>query len=102
MHKVLHPRDGVDIVYASRKEGRRRLISIEDSVDASIQRLEGGGARGVMVNEWRCPWCNGYRRRKWIRRHEFKSWTRLIAFHIVLIPLRNGMNPIILPLAMGK
>ena len=35
----------------------------------------------------RCPWCNGYRRRKWTRRHEFKSWTRLIAFHIVLIPL---------------
>ena len=21
----------------------------------------------------RCPWCNGYRRRKWTRRHEFKS-----------------------------
>ena len=36
---------------------------------------------------WRCPWCNGYRRRKWTRRHEFKSWTRLIAFHIALIPL---------------
>ena len=34
-----------------------------------------------------CPWCNGYRRRKWTRRHEFKSWTRLIAFHIALIPL---------------
>ena len=31
---------------------------------------------------WRCPWCNGYRRRK----HEFKSW-RLIAFQIALIPL---------------
>ena len=28
-----------------------------------------------------CPWCNGYRRRKWTRRHEFKSWTRLIVFH---------------------
>ena len=28
-----------------------------------------------------------YRRRKWTRRHEFKSWTRLIAFHISLIPL---------------
>ena len=27
------------------------------------------------------------RRRKWTRRHEFKSWTRLIAFHIALIPL---------------
>ena len=35
----------------------------------------------------RCPWCNGYRRRKWTRRNEFKSWTRLISFHIALIPL---------------
>ena len=35
----------------------------------------------------RCPWCNGYRRRKWTRRHEFKSSTRLIAFHIALIYL---------------
>ena len=32
-------------------------------------------------------WCNGYRHRKWTRRHEFKSWTRLIAFHMALIPL---------------
>ena len=38
-------------------------------------------------NKRRCPWCNCYRRRKWTRRHEFKSWTRLIAFHIALIPL---------------
>ena len=36
---------------------------------------------------WRCPWYIGYRHRKWTRRHEFKSWTRLIAFHIALIPL---------------
>ena len=36
---------------------------------------------------WRCPWCSRYRRRKWTRRHEFKSWTTLIAFHIALIPL---------------
>ena len=35
----------------------------------------------------RCTWSNGYRRRNWTRRHEFKSWTRLIAFHIALIPL---------------
>ena len=33
------------------------------------------------------PWCNGYHRRKWTRRHEFKFWTRLVAFHIELIPL---------------
>ena len=35
----------------------------------------------------RCPWCSRYRRRKRTRRHEFKSWTRLIAFHKALIPL---------------
>ena len=40
----------------------------------------------VTENGW-CPWCNGYRHREWTRRHEFKSWTRLIAFHIALIPL---------------
>ena len=40
-----------------------------------------------MFTRWRCPWCNGYRCRIWTRRHEFKSWTRLIAFHIALIPL---------------
>ena len=40
MHKVLHPRDDVDRLYVSRKEGGRGLASIEDSVDASIQRLE--------------------------------------------------------------
>ena len=27
--------------------------------------------------------------RKGARRHEFKSWTRLIAFHISLIPLEK-------------
>ena len=40
MHKELHPKDDVDRQYVSRKEGGRGLASIEDSVDASIQRLE--------------------------------------------------------------
>ena len=40
MHKALHPRDDVDRLYVSRNEGGRGLVSIEDSVDASIQRLE--------------------------------------------------------------
>ena len=40
MHKALHPRDDVDRLYVSRKEGGRGLASIEDSVDASIQRRE--------------------------------------------------------------
>ena len=45
----------------------------------------------------RCPWCNGYRRRKWTRRHEFKSWMRLIVFSHSTNTLGKGMNPIILP-----
>ena len=40
MHKTLHPRDDVDRLYVSRKEGRSGLARIEDTVDASIQRLE--------------------------------------------------------------
>ena len=40
LHKALHPRDNVDRLYVSRKEGGRGLASIQDSVDASIQRLE--------------------------------------------------------------
>ena len=40
IHKALYPRDDVDRQYVSRKEGGRGLASIEDSVDASIQRLE--------------------------------------------------------------
>ena len=40
MHKTLHPRDDVDSLYVSRREGRRGLASIENSVDASRERLE--------------------------------------------------------------
>ena len=39
MHKALHPRDDVDRLYVSRKEGARGLASIEGSVEESI-RLE--------------------------------------------------------------
>ena len=40
MYQALHPRNDVDRQYISRKEGGRGLVSIADSVDASIQRLE--------------------------------------------------------------
>ena len=40
MQKTLHPRDDVDRQNVSKEEGGRRLTSIEDSVDACIQRLE--------------------------------------------------------------
>ena len=40
MHKALHPRDDVNRLHVSRKEEGSELASIEDSVDASIQRLK--------------------------------------------------------------
>ena len=35
-NRVLHPRNNVDRLYVSKKEGGRRLARIEDSVDVSI------------------------------------------------------------------
>ena len=49
-----------------------------------------GGARGVMVIVIG----------EWTRRHEFKSWTDCISHSTNT--LGKGMNPIILPPAMGK
>ena len=40
VHKALHPRHDVDRLYVSRKDGGRGLASIEESVDALIQRFE--------------------------------------------------------------
>ena len=40
IHKALYPRDDVDRLYVSRKEGGRGLAPIQDRFDASIQRLE--------------------------------------------------------------
>ena len=62
MHKALHPRDDVDRLYVSRKEGRRGLTSIKDSVDASIQRLEDY----IEKHETRTD----YSHQKWYGQHE--------------------------------
>ena len=40
MHKALHPRDDVDRPICIKKGRRNKIASTEDSVDASIQRLE--------------------------------------------------------------
>ena len=40
MNKDLLPRDDIDRLYVSRKEGGRGLTSIQDSIDASVQWLE--------------------------------------------------------------
>ena len=39
MHKALHPKDDVDRLYVTKKEVGRGLAGIEDSANASIQRL---------------------------------------------------------------
>ena len=40
MHKALHPRDDIDRLYMSSKEGERELLGIQNSIDTSIQRLK--------------------------------------------------------------
>ena len=40
MHKALHPRDDIDRLYVSRREGGKVLARIEDSVDTSLLRLK--------------------------------------------------------------
>ena len=65
---------------------RRKMIILFNEICIKEEML----LREVPVVRGRCLWCNGYRRRIWARRHEFKSWTWLIAFHIVLIPLGNS------------
>ena len=40
MYKVLHPKDDIDRLYVSRKEGGRGLSSTEDNIDTYIQQLK--------------------------------------------------------------
>ena len=71
------------------------LLKFENSHLVSHQIISFLFASGLLstisvalyLGQWRCPWCNGYRCRKSTRWLEFKSWTRLVAFQIVLIPL---------------
>ena len=58
------------------------LLSPESGVDCPCPWFHANSSAASPLS-----WCNCYRRRNWTRRHEFKSWTMLIAFHIALIPL---------------
>ena len=60
--------------------GLRRMLKYLPKLNVLVFKPSSGHVR-------RCPWCNGYRHRIWTRRYEFNSCTRLIAFHIALIPL---------------
>ena len=87
MHKALDPRDNVDRLYDSGKEGGRGLTSIEDSVDASIQRLKDyiqkheGGLITATRNETENTMNNTMtitRKQKWEGKQLYERFKRLI------------------------
>ena len=87
IQKALHPRDDVDRLYVSRKEGGRGLASIEDSVDASIHRLEyykqkrNGGPITVTRNDTENTMHNRMtitRKQKWEGKQLYGWFKRLI------------------------
>ena len=87
MHRALHRSDDVDRLYVSRKEGERGLAIIEDSVDASIQRLEGyiekheGGLITAMRNDTDNTMDNRMtitRKQKWEEKQLHGRFKRLI------------------------
>ena len=67
---------------------RRKYITIGNISQNEVGIIFSTNILSIIISSSsRCQRWNGYRRRKWSRRHDFKSWTRLIAFHIALIPL---------------
>ena len=90
-HKWCTPMD--PHIWPGKSRTTRSYVRIWDVALKTCQRrwtIERSGERGSGISmpaAWRCPWCNGYRRWKWTRWNEFKSWTKLTAFHLVLIPL---------------
>ena len=87
LHKALHPRDDVDRLYVSIKEEGKELASIEDNVDASIQRLEDyiekhdGGLITSIKNDTDNTMTNGMtitRKQKWEGKQHYGCFKRLI------------------------
>ena len=84
---AIQHRDDVDRLYVSRKEGGRRLASIEDSVDASIQRLEDyiekheGGLIAAIRTDTDNTMANRMtitKKQKWEEKHFYGRFERLI------------------------
>ena len=78
MHKALHPRDDVDRLYVSRKEGGRGLANIEDSKTKDyIQKHEGGLSRHETENTMN-NWMTITRKQKWEGKQLCGRFKRLI------------------------
>ena len=108
MHNALHPRDDVNGLYVPRKEGTGGLACIEDSVDASIKRLEhyiekcegrlitatGNNSQNTRINRTTIT-----RKPKWDAKNSidvFKRLTRNITYKktVVLWPLTRPKMPL--------
>ena len=82
MHETLHPRDDVDRLYVSRKEGGRRLASIEDSLQPS---------ETILIIRWTTEW--QYIGKKWEEKQIYGRFKRLlnnISHDETLACLRKG------------
>ena len=94
MHKAFHLKRDVDRLYVQRKEGGKWLASIEDSVDASTQRLE--DYTGRLITAIRSNTDNASLKRANITRiqkrlyEHFKRPASEIAFNKTWIWSRNG------------
>ena len=69
--KALNPRDDVASLYVSRKEGGRGFASIEDRIDASIQRLEDYIEKNTMTNIMTIN-----RKQKWEEKQNYRRFKR--------------------------
>ena len=77
MHEALHPKDNIDRLYESRKEGGRGLASMEDSVDTSIRRPEDYIKGASTNNKGSTEQLYGYFKRQPDEISQEKTWTRL-------------------------
>ena len=101
MHKALHSRDDIDILYVSRKEGGRGLVNIEYCLDATIQEVYTqkskerliAAARNSNCNTWTSRNTTKTRKQKWEEKQlygYFKRQTTEIV-HVKCWPfLRRG------------
>ena len=100
MHKALHPRVDIYKLFASRKKGGRGLASIENSVDASIQRLEdyiekheGGLITAIKNDNTMTNKMTITRNKKWEEKQlygHFKRWMNSISHKKTWRWLRKG------------
>ena len=88
MHKALHPRNDVERLYVSKRDGGRGLACMEDSVDASIRRCEDNiekcGRRLITAsrnntNDTRTSGTTITRKQKWEQRQLYGRFKQLIS-----------------------